>query len=167
MAVRFAQRMNEMRASEIRELLKLTQRPEVISFAGGLPAPESFPVEELKEVTARVLDEHGREALQYSPTEGYPPLRRWVADHMNERFATAVAPDDVLITSGSQQGLDLSGKLFLDEGDVVLCESPTYLGAINALTIGTRIACPQILPRVAEHCRLARLSSVASATAST
>ena len=133
MAVRFAQRMNEMRASEIRELLKLTQRPEVISFAGGLPAPESFPVEELKEVTARVLDEHGREALQYSPTEGYPPLRRWVADHMNERFATAVAPDDVLITSGSQQGLDLSGKLFLDEGDVVLCESPTYLGAINAL----------------------------------
>ena len=133
MAVRFSQRMNEVRASEIREILKLTQRPEVISFAGGLPAPESFPVAELKEVTARVLDERGREALQYSPTEGYPPLRRWVADHMNETLATTVNADEVLITSGSQQGLDLSGKIFLDEGDVVLCESPTYLGAINAL----------------------------------
>ena len=133
MAVRFAERMNEMRASEIRELLKLTQRPEVISFAGGLPAPESFPVEELAEVTTRVLRESGAQALQYSPTEGFPPLRRWVAEHMNATFATDVSPDEVLITSGSQQGLDLSGKLFLDEGDVVLCESPTYIGAISAL----------------------------------
>jgi len=133
MAVRFARRMDEVRASEIRELLKLTQRPEVISFAGGLPAPESFPVEALAEVTGRVLRQHGAQALQYSPTEGYPQLRRWIADHMNGTFATAVSADEVLITSGSQQGLDLSGKLFLDEGDVVLCESPTYIGAISAL----------------------------------
>ncbi len=133
MAVRFAQRMNEVRASEIREILKLTQRPEVISFAGGLPAPETFPAEELAAVTARVLSESGAQALQYSTTEGFPPLRRWVAGHMNATLGTKVGADDVLITNGSQQGLDLTGKVFLDDGDVVLCESPTYLGAINAL----------------------------------
>ncbi len=133
MAVRFAERMNEMKASEIREILKLTQRPEVISFAGGLPAPETFPAEELAAVTNRVLAESGAHALQYSTTEGYPPLRRWVAGHMNATLGTMVNADDVLITSGSQQGLDLTGKVFLDDGDVVLCESPTYLGAINAL----------------------------------
>ncbi len=133
MAVRFAQRMNEMKASEIREILKLTQRPEVISFAGGLPAPETFPTEELAAVTARVLAESGAHALQYSTTEGYPPLRRWIAAHMNATLGTATAADDILITSGSQQGLDLTGKVLLDDGDVVLCESPTYLGAINAL----------------------------------
>ncbi len=133
MAVRFAQRMNEVKASEIREILKLTQRPEVISFAGGLPAPETFPAEELAAVTAQVLAESGAQALQYSTTEGYPPLRRWIAGHMNDTLGTTVSADDVLITSGSQQGLDLTGKIFLDDGDVVLCESPTYLGAINAL----------------------------------
>ena len=133
MAVRFARRMNEIRASEIREILKLTQRPEVISFAGGLPAPETFPAAELAAVTAKLLSESGAQALQYSTTEGYPPLRRWIAAHMNETLATAVTADEVLVTSGSQQGLDLTGKIFLDEGDVVLCESPTYLGAINAL----------------------------------
>ncbi len=133
MAVRFATRMGGMKASEIRELLKLTQRPEVISFAGGLPAPECFPIGPLAEVTARVLAQSGREALQYSTTEGYPPLRAWIAGHMNAKLATAVGPEEILVTSGSQQGLDLTGKIFLDEGDVVLCESPTYLGAINAL----------------------------------
>jgi len=133
MAVRFAERMKEMKASEIRELLKLTQRPEVISFAGGLPAPESFPVEAIARATARVLRSAGTRALQYAPTEGFPPLRRWVAEHMNAAFATEVGPDEVLITSGSQQGLDLTGKLFIDEGDAVLCESPTYIGAISAL----------------------------------
>jgi len=133
MAIGFAQRMSEVKASEIRELLKLTQKPEVISFAGGLPAPETFPAEQLARATARVLAEAGAQALQYSTTEGYPPLREWVARHMNEKLATAVSPEQVLITSGSQQGLDFTGKVFLDEGDPVLCESPTYLGAINAL----------------------------------
>ncbi len=105
----------------------------MISFAGGLPAPETFPAEQLARATARVLADAGAQALQYSTTEGHPPLRAWVARHMSERFAAPVRADEVLVTSGSQQGLDLTGKIFLDEGDVVVCESPTYLGAINAL----------------------------------
>jgi len=132
MAVKMAQRMAELRASEIREILKLTQRPEVISFAGGLPAAETFPAEDLAGVTARVLSEDGPRALQYSPTEGFLPLRQAIADRMNTKLGTAVESSEILITSGSQQGLDFTGKILLDPGDVVLCESPTYLGAINA-----------------------------------
>ncbi|HUK14483.1 MAG TPA: PLP-dependent aminotransferase family protein [Thermoanaerobaculaceae bacterium] len=135
MAVQFAKRMESLKASEIREILKVTQRPEVISFAGGLPAPECFPVDEMREVAARVLSERGRVALQYSTTEGDPALRRAIAERMRDRLAADVPPEEVLITSGSQQGLDLTGKVFLDEGDAVLCESPTYLGAINALQV--------------------------------
>lgn len=132
MALRMARRMAELRASEIREILKLTQRPEVISFAGGLPAAETFPARELAGVTAKVLSENGPSALQYSPTEGFPPLRQAIADRMNTKLGTSVESSGILITSGSQQGLDFTGKIFLDPGDVVLCESPTYLGAINA-----------------------------------
>ncbi|RLE30544.1 MAG: aminotransferase [Acidobacteria bacterium] len=132
MAVKMARRMAELRASEIREILKLTQRPEVISFAGGLPAAETFPAEDLAGVTARVLSEDGPRALQYSPTEGFPPLRKEIADRMNSKLGTNVEASEILITSGSQQGLDFTGKILLDPGDVVLCESPTYLGAINA-----------------------------------
>jgi len=130
--VRFASRMSQMKASEIREILKITARPEVISFAGGLPAPEVFPVEEMKIVSAAVLDEIGGEALQYSTTEGYDPLRAQIAARMNARAGTSVTPDNILVTTGSQQALDFCGKLFLDEGDRVLCESPTYLAAISA-----------------------------------
>ncbi len=133
MSMRFAQRMNVVRASDIRELLKVTQRPEVISFAGGLPAPELFPREELIEVTREILRETDGQSLQYSTTEGHPPLRRLIAERMNALWGTRVSADDVLVTTGSQQGLDLSGKLFLDPGDTVLCESPTYVGAISAL----------------------------------
>lgn len=132
MAVIFANRMGNLRASEIREILKLTQREEMISFAGGLPAPELFPVNELKEIAVKVLTEMGKEALQYSTTEGYKPLREKIAERMNRKFKTSVCADHVLITCGSQQALDFSGKLFLDEGDIVLCESPTYLAAISA-----------------------------------
>ena len=132
MESRFARRMDGLRASEIRELLKVTERPEVISLAGGLPAAELFPVEELKAVALRVLEEHGWSAMQYSTTEGHLPLRAWIARRMTERLGATTNVDDVLITSGSQQAIDLTGKLFLDEGDVVLCESPTYLGALNA-----------------------------------
>lgn len=132
MSFNFAKRMNNLEASEIREILKITERPEVISFAGGLPAPELFPVEEMKVVTLKVLEEDGRQALQYTTTEGFLPLREKIAERMNNKFETKVAPDNILIISGSQQGLDFSGRLFLDEDDVVLCESPTYLGAINA-----------------------------------
>jgi len=131
MAVAFAQRMELIKASEIREILKITQRPEVISFAGGLPAPELFPVEEMKHVAVTVLEESGHQALQYSTTEGYEPLRQQIAVRMN-KFKINVNPADILITSGSQQALDFSGKLFINSGDVILCESPTYLAAISA-----------------------------------
>ncbi len=130
--IRMASRMGELKASEIREILKLTQRPGMISLAGGLPAAELFPVERVEEVTKLVLEEEGHRVLQYSPTEGDPRLRELIALRMHARWGTSAGPDDILITSGSQQGLDLSGKLFLDPGDAVLCESPTYLGAINA-----------------------------------
>ncbi|WP_148558491.1 aminotransferase class I/II-fold pyridoxal phosphate-dependent enzyme [Terrisporobacter petrolearius] len=133
MAVRFADRMSKIEGSAIRELLKLTARPEVISFAGGMPAPELFPVEEMKKVSVAVLEEQGRVALQYTSTEGYLPLREKIAARMNKTLKTNVGPDDILVTSGSQQGLDFSGKTFLDKGDVVLCESPSYMGALNAM----------------------------------
>lgn len=124
--------MSNLKASEIREILKVTEQEDVISFAGGLPAPELFPIDEIKEITQIVLKEAGTKALQYTTTEGYAPLREWIAKRMNERLATSLDKDNILITHGSQQGLDLSGKVFLDEGDIVLCESPTYLAAISA-----------------------------------
>lgn len=128
----YAERMSNLKASEIREILKVTQRPEVISFAGGLPAPELFPIDEIKEVNRIVLEEDGESVLQYTTTEGYNPLREWCADRMNKRLGTNFEYDHILITHGSQQALDLSGKVFLNKGDIVLCESPTYLAAISA-----------------------------------
>lgn len=132
MAIKFASRMDKLKASEIRELLKLTEKPEIISFAGGLPAPELFPIEEMKKVAVKVLEDEGAAALQYAATEGHVPLREKIAARMNTKFNTKVSHEDILITSGSQQGLDFSGKVFLNEGDIVLCESPSYLGALNA-----------------------------------
>lgn len=132
MAIKFAKRMDGLKGSEIRELLKLTEKPEVISFAGGLPAPELFPVEEMKEISSLVLEESGKEALQYTTTEGFGPLREQIAERMNRKLKTDISKDDLIITSGSQQGLDFAGKIFLNEGDVVLVESPSYLGALNA-----------------------------------
>lgn len=128
----FAERMNILRASDIREILKITQRPEVISFAGGLPAPEFFPSREIADVACRVLEREGTRALQYSTTEGHAPLRARIASRMNAKWGTALTPNEILITTGSQQGLDLIGKIFLDRDDVVVCESPTYLGAVMA-----------------------------------
>ncbi len=135
MTVQLARRMDYLKASDIREILKVAQREEVISFAGGLPAPEFFPVEELAYVTKKILQQDGRKALQYSTTEGYPLLREKIAARMNATLGTSFNADEILITGGSQQGLDLTGKVFLDEGDAVLCESPTYLGAISALNV--------------------------------
>lgn len=128
----YAKRIASLKASEIREILKVTENPDVVSFAGGLPAPELFPVEEIKEVNRIVLEESGQKALQYTTTEGYAPLRKWIAQRMNSRLGTSFDSDNILITHGSQQALDLTGKVFLDENDVVLCESPTYLAAISA-----------------------------------
>ncbi|WP_243030059.1 2-aminoadipate transaminase [Thermus altitudinis] len=123
---RFGERAGRIQASTIRELLKLTQRPGILSFAGGLPAPELFPKEEAAEKAAEILREKGEVALQYGPTEGYTPLRAWVADWLG------VSLEEVLITTGSQQALDLLGKVFLDEGSPVLLEAPSYMGAIQA-----------------------------------
>jgi Transcriptional regulators containing a DNA-binding HTH domain and an aminotransferase domain (MocR family) and their eukaryotic orthologs len=132
MEFKYARRMEHLQASEIREILKVTERPDIISFAGGLPAPELFPVEEILNVNRIVLEEQGTRALQYTTTEGYAPLREWIAERMNARLGTSFDRDNILLTHGSQQALDLSGKVFLDEDDVVLCESPTYLAAISA-----------------------------------
>lgn len=130
--MKFAKRMEGMQASEIRELLKLTAKPDIISFAGGLPAPELFPVEEIAKVSYDLVLKEGRQLLQYATTEGRPSLRAKIAKRMADKYNTVVDPDDILITTGSQQCLDFVGKLFLDPGDVVLCESPSYLGALNA-----------------------------------
>ncbi len=129
--MKFAKRMDYLKASEIRELLKLAEKPEIISFAGGLPAPELFPTEELAKVSEVVLKEHGMQALQYGPTDGFTPLREKIAKRM-EVFGFKTNAENILITSGSQQGLDFSARVFLNEGDIVICESPSYLGAINA-----------------------------------
>jgi 2-aminoadipate transaminase len=130
---RYALRTRGMTSSAIRELLKLTADPEVISFAGGLPAPEVFPIAEIEAATHRVLAEHGPQALQYSATEGVLPLRELLVRHM-ARYGIEVTPANVVVTTGSQQALDLIGKLFINSGDRILTEEPTYLGAIQAFT---------------------------------
>lgn len=130
----FSSRARALQSSAIREILKITERPEVISFAGGLPAPATFPVDAMRAALEKVLVNNGREALQYSTTEGYAPLREWIA----ARIGTPQAPvcaDDVLIVSGSQQGLDLLAKALLDTGDRVLVETPTYLGALQSFSM--------------------------------
>ncbi len=120
-----------MNPSIIREILKVTERPGVISLAGGLPAPDTFPVEAIREASARVLRDTPREALQYAASEGFTPLREWVAEHLRAQ-GMRVNAEQVLITTGSQQGLDLAGKVLVDPGSRVAVESPTYLGALQA-----------------------------------
>ena len=128
---RYALRTDNISSSAIRELLKLTSLPDVISFAGGLPAPEVFPIEKFKEATDIVLTEMGKSALQYGTTEGYQPLREMIARNAT-KYGIRISADNVMITSGSQQALDLLGRIFINRGDRVLVESPTYLGAIQA-----------------------------------
>lgn len=129
---KFSSRMDLLKGSEIRELMALTAKPEVISFAGGMPAPELFPVEGVKEACIQVMDESGKNALQYCPTEGLVPLREKIVKRMEDKLQIKTDIDHVLLTSGSQQGLDFSARVFLNPGDVVLMESPSYLGAVNA-----------------------------------
>jgi len=131
---RFAQRTQRMKSSAIRELLKLTENPEIISFGGGMPAPESFPTEQFQEACIKVLREHQSQALQYGATEGYTPLREMIARHTS-RLGIQVTADNIMITSGSQQALDLLGKIFINNGDRILVEAPTYLGAMQAWNI--------------------------------
>ncbi|MET3131190.1 2-aminoadipate transaminase [Oxalobacteraceae bacterium GrIS 1.11] len=131
---RFAERAAALQSSFIREILKITQQPEIISFAGGLPSPATFPIEEMKAAFDKVLTNSGKVALQYGPTDGYLPLRQWIADSLSGNGATIV-PEQVLMTSGSQQALDLLGKVLIDEGSRVLVETPSYLGALQAFSV--------------------------------
>jgi len=126
-----ARRAERLNPSLIRELLKLTEKPGMISLAGGLPSADTFPVEAMREATARVLADTPREALQYAGSEGFPPLCEWVAADL-ARQGLHIEPSQVLITTGSQQGLDLVGKVLIDPGSTVAVESPTYLGALMA-----------------------------------
>ncbi|MBP8303727.1 MAG: PLP-dependent aminotransferase family protein [Phycisphaerae bacterium] len=130
---RMARRMQSIKPSLIREVLRVTQDPSVISFAGGLPSPDLFAVEEMSRATTAVLRQDGRSALQCSPTSGYPPLREWIAAHCRRHYGLRVDADQILITSGSQQGLDLIGKVFVNPYDPVAIEQPGYLGAIQVL----------------------------------
>ncbi len=122
-----------MKRSEIRELLKFTRKPDIISFAGGLPAPDTFPVAELQEICAKVLQEKGAMALQYGTTEGEAPLREAIAGWMN-REKSAIKPENILVTAGSQQGLDMVAKVFIDPGDIIIVELPSYIGGLQAFT---------------------------------
>ncbi len=128
---RYAQRTKRMAGSAIRELLKLTERQDIISFGGGLPAPDVFPLDKINEACQRVISDHGSVALQYGTTEGYLPLRELIATRTSS-FGAKVTAENILITSGSQQALDLLGRIFINGGDRVLVESPTYLGALQA-----------------------------------
>lgn len=128
---RYALRTRRMQSSAVRELLKLTEKPDIISFAGGLPAPEVFPIEQFREAAQRVLTQTGPQSLQYSMTEGCTSLREMIARH-TARYGIVVQPENILITSGSQQALDLLGKVFVNSGDRIAVERPTYLGALQA-----------------------------------
>jgi 2-aminoadipate transaminase len=131
---RFSERAAQLQSSFIREILKITQQPEIISFAGGLPSPATFPADMMKEAFDKVLTDSGKVALQYGPTDGYLPLRQWIADRLSEGGAKIV-PEQVLMVSGSQQALDLLGKVLIDEGSKVLVETPSYLGALQAFSV--------------------------------
>jgi 2-aminoadipate transaminase len=131
---RYSLRAREIKSSAIRELLKVAEKADMISFAGGLPAPDLFPVQRLQEACERVLSKHSAFALQYGPTEGCEVLREMIARHM-ARYGILAKVENVLITSGSQQALDLIGKLLINSGDRVLVEAPTYLGALQAFSL--------------------------------
>ncbi|GAK40619.1 classes I and II aminotransferase [Paenibacillus sp. TCA20] len=131
---KYSTRAGYVKPSETREILKVTERPEVISFAGGLPAPELFPVDAIRAAADTVLTEMGQASLQYSTTEGYTPLRSAICERMSA-IGIQSKVEQVLVTSGSQQAIDLTGKLFINEGDTIICESPTYLAAINAFKV--------------------------------
>jgi 2-aminoadipate transaminase len=130
---RFSEKVNHIPKSFIREILKITAQPDVISFAGGLPNPSSFPVDAIKHATIKVLENDGENVLQYAPSEGYLPLRTYIAERY-QRKGIQISADEILITNGSQQGLDLLGKIFIDPGDSILVERPSYLGAIQAFS---------------------------------
>ena len=129
----FADRMQAIPPSFIREILKVTAQPNVISFAGGLPNPRFFPAEAIKDAATKVLVIDGNNALQYAVSEGYLPLRQYISQRYLSQGLT-ISPEEILITNGSQQGIDLAGKILLNKGDCIILESPSYLGAIQAFS---------------------------------
>ncbi|MFZ6815686.1 PLP-dependent aminotransferase family protein [Undibacterium sp. Rencai35W] len=131
---KFSERAEQLQSSVIREILKVTMRPEVISFAGGLPSPETFPVDRMRAAFDKVLSQQGKSALQYGPTDGYAPLREFIADSLSTADSK-ILPEQILMVSGSQQGLDLLGKVLIDEGSKILVETPSYLGALQAFSV--------------------------------
>jgi 2-aminoadipate transaminase len=134
--VKFADRTERLRSSAIRDLLKLTQNSDILSMAGGLPCPESFPIERLRRESDRLLGEFGSTVLQYSATDGLPDLRDWIASHSSRTFGREVVADgEIVVTHGSQQALDLLAKILINPGDVIVSESPAYLGAIQAMEL--------------------------------
>ncbi|MQQ99528.1 aminotransferase-like domain-containing protein [Glaciimonas soli] len=130
----FSQRAQKLQSSAIREILKVTMRPDIISFAGGLPSPATFPIAEMQAAFDKVLSQQGKIALQYGPTDGYGPLREWVANRLSTADAKIDA-NQVIMVSGSQQGLDLLAKVLIDEGSKVMVETPSYLGALQAFSM--------------------------------
>ncbi|QIQ21544.1 aminotransferase-like domain-containing protein [Zophobihabitans entericus] len=135
MSWKFSDRAIALKSSAIREILKLTEQPDMISFAGGLPSPDTFPVTEIKQSLDVIMQ--GSEAigaLQYGPTEGYAPLRKWIAEHVSKRDNITISPSQVLVVTGSQQALDLIGKALINKGSKVLVETPTYLGGLQSFT---------------------------------
>jgi 2-aminoadipate transaminase len=131
----FASRVQNVPTSFIREILKVANNPNVVSFAGGLPNPALFPIKELQESAERVFREKGTQALQYAGTEGYFPLREFISNRYKQRYNLDISPEQILIANGSQQALDLIAKVFVDPGDKVLLERPTYLGALQSLSM--------------------------------
>jgi 2-aminoadipate transaminase len=131
----FAERIVRVPRSFIREILKVSLDPEIISFAGGLPNRDLFPVSAMEAASSRAFELHGRDMLQYSSSEGLLPLRQYIADRYLQRKGLRISPEDILITNGSQQGLDLLGKALINVGDGVVIEEPGYLGAIQSLSI--------------------------------
>lgn len=135
----FSVSSQQMKKSAIREILKLTQKPEMISFAGGLPSPDSFPIEDIKKITREVLEQDGPAALQYGTTDGDNKLRSLLAER-HKKDGLSLALNNIVITTGSQQALDLAGKIFINPGDYVICGLPSYLGGLNAFTVyGARL----------------------------
>ena len=159
--IQLAKRMSRVQASAIREILKVAEQPDVLSFAGGLPAPEAFPAQALARAHADVLAGDAAGALQYGATEGFGPLRAWVAERMTRRGVPA-SPEQVLITAGSQQGIDLVGKALIDPGDVVVVEAPSYLAALQCFS--TYEARFEAVPSDAEGMRVDALERVLQKT---
>lgn len=121
-------------SSFIREILAVCEQPGMISFAGGLPNPACFPAEQMKQAFIEIMDSEGAETLQYAGSQGYFPLRQWICDRYSAKYSLNISPENILITNGSQQALDMTGKLFLNPGDPLMMEKPSYLGAIQAFS---------------------------------